>query len=73
MFATQANHRKEKEERRFVLPAFRGAQIFIERDAWIRGRFWEAAQKWKKASHIQSHNTTLIMISSSGLSSRHLI
>ena len=31
-FAMQANHRKEKEERGFVLPAFRGAQIFIERE-----------------------------------------
>ena len=31
-FATRANHRKYKEERRFVLPAFRGAQIFIERE-----------------------------------------
>lgn len=68
-FATKANHRKgERRETFRVLPAFLGAKNFHrERDVWIRGRFWEAAQRWKKASSIQSHNTTLTMISRSGL------
>ena len=41
---------KEKEERCPHLLAVRGAQILHrERDVWIRGRFWEAAQEWKNA------------------------
>ena len=41
---------KEKEERCPHLLAVRGAQILHrERDVWIRGRFWKAAQEWKNA------------------------